>query len=124
MPVAEYKINGVVTDKESKPIKDIRVIRQAYYDSSDTLYTSADGKFYVKFREEDRCARLTIEDIDGEANGGEFRPVERNVVFTDEDLVKKGRRNSENKYAKTIGIILRTIDDDFDIEYGVPRATF
>jgi len=121
MPVAEYEINGIVTDKESKPIQDIRVIRQAYYDSNDTLYTNSEGKFYIKFFDESRYARLSIEDIDGEANGGEFASREVGVVFTDADLVKK----KDDKYAKTIGIVLRTIDDDdYVIMYGAPCAPF
>ena len=121
MPVAEYEINGTVTDKERKPIQDIRVIRQTYYDSDDTLYTNSEGKLYFKFWEEGNHAHLTLEDIDGELNGGEFATREVDVIFTDADLVnKKG-----DKYAKTIGIVLRTIDDDeYGIEYGVPRAPF
>jgi len=122
MPVAEYEINGAVTDKESKPIQDIRIIRQAaYYDSNDTLYTNSEGKFHIKFFDESHYARLSIEDIDGEANGGEFASQEVDVIFTDADLVKK----KNDKYAKTIGIVLRTIDDDdYEIMYGAPCAPF
>jgi len=121
MPIATYEINGIVTDKKSKPIQDIRVVRQTYYDSNDTLYTNSEGKFYYKYWDEVNQAYLTIEDIDGEANGGEFKPVELTVKFSDADRVNK----KDNKYAKTIGIILRTIDDDeYVVEYGVPRAPF
>ena len=117
---AEYEIKGTVTDKTKKPIQNIQVINQY---ERDTLYTDSDGKFYLKGWGEH--VRLKIEDIDGEANGGEFAPMEIDVEFTDADLVKRGRNNkTPDKYTKTINIALNKIDDVVQPEYGVPQASF
>jgi len=121
MPVPEFEIKGTVTDEAKKPIQNIRVIRPHHL-GSDTLYTNSDGKFHSKRQ---GALRLKIEDIDGEANGGEFAPMEIDVEFTDRDLVKRGRNNkTPDKYAKTIGIVLNRIDDVIQPEYGVPQAPF
>ena len=117
---AQYEIKGTVTDKTKKPIQNIQVINQY---EGDTLYTNSDGKFYFKCWGDP--ARLKIEDIDGEANGGEFAPMEIDVEFTDSDLVKRGRNNkTPDKYTKTINIALSKIDDVVQPEYGVPQAHF
>ena len=117
---AEYEIKGTVTDKTKKPIQNIQVINQY---ERDTLYTDSDGKFYLKGWGEH--VRLKIEDIDGEANGGEFAPMEIDVEFTDRDLVKRGRNNkTPDKYAKTINIALSKVDDVVQPEYGVRPAPF
>ena len=101
---AEYEINGTVTDKMGKPIQNIRVIREGHF-KIDTMYTNSQGKFHSKIG----FHHLAIEDIDGEANGGEFETQKINVEFTDADLVKKGRgEKTPDIYKKTINIELET----------------
>ena len=102
MIVPECEVDGVVTDKTKKPIQNIQVIRENFY-GFDTLYTNSDGKFHSKTG----YHRLKVEDIDGEANSGEFETQEINVKFTDADLVKRGRNNkTPDKYVKKINIEL------------------
>jgi len=105
-PAAEYcEINGVVTDKEtSNPIQNIQVVR--WRDYSDTTYTDADGK-YAFGRRWKFDSHIKFEDIDGEANGGEFETQEIDVKFTEADLVKKGKGNkTADRYVKTQNIEL------------------
>ena len=113
---AEYEISGKVTDKTGKSIQEIRVINQNHA-QSDTLYTDPDGKFHFQFW--GNYPRLKVEDIDGEANGGEFLPQEIEVIL---DLVKKGWGNKPDKYAKKITVELEK--NEVIPEYGVPIAPF
>jgi len=91
----EYEINGVVTDKtNAKPIQNIRVIRQEYQEYGDTIYTSPQGIYVFKLWEDfSNPVHLKFEDIDSNANGGEFETQEIDVKITEADLVKKGRGN-------------------------------
>jgi len=101
----EYEVNGTVTDKTGKPIQNIRVISPNPFDS-DISYTNSEGKFHTKNYGH---PYLTIEDIDGEENGGDFETQKINVEFTDADLVKKGRgEKTPDIYKKTINIELET----------------
>ena len=105
-PVEEFQINGTVMDKTGKPIQDIRITGHFDLGKNDTLYTNPEGKFYVK-----GWGRpyLKLEDIDGEANGGDFETKNFNIEFTDADLVKRGRGNkTPDKYKKTVNIELET----------------
>ena len=116
MPVDEFEIYGTVTDKEKNPIQNIRVTNPLV---RDTVYTNAEGKFHYQFWE---SHSLKLEDIDGEANGGEFLPQEIEVRFTEADLLKKGKRNKPDKYAKTITVELER--DGVIPLYGTPTAPF
>ena len=119
-PVDEFGLNGVVTDRTNEPIQNIRIIKQKY----DTLYTNSEGKYSFEFWGPN-SVNLKVEDIDDEENGGEFRPIEFNVVFTEADLVKKGKRNKNgNKYARTENIRLYRIDEEVPVMYGPPVAPF
>jgi len=130
MPVSEYELKGTITDSSKKPIKDIRIIREKYYDKGDTLYTNSEGKYSFKLYEgydinSDKPIHLKIDDIDGEANGGEFVSTEMDVKFTGADLVKKGHGSKRgDKYAKTLNIRLYRVDEENHFLYGVPVAPF
>ena len=104
----EYEINGVVTDKtNAKPIQNIRVIRQEYQEYGDTIYTSPQGIYVFKSWFAPTSVHLKFEDIDSNANGGEFETQEIDVKITEADLVKKGRRNkTADKYLKIQNIQL------------------
>ena len=126
-PAAEFQINGTVMDKTGKPIQDIRVVGS----SGGELYTNSEGKFQVSdwswSRNRGYVQGLKLEDIDGEANGGDFGTRKIDVEFTDADLVKRGLGNKKtDKYEKTINVVLRTIDDEPIIVpiYGVKSAPF
>ena len=131
MPADEYELKGSVTDSSNKPIKNIRIIRERYYeDRNDTLYTNSEGRYSIKLYEEYHIGsgmpiNLKIDDIDGEENGGEFVSTEIDVRFTDADLVKKGYGNKRgNKYVKKQNIMLYRVDEEPGILYGMPVAPF
>lgn len=92
-PTTDYQIRGTVTSDDGSPIKDIRVtIAQPERDRQDTLYTDQDGKFASKILKdwyiEDQTVRF--HDIDGEANGGKFKPDTLSVRNLDSKRIKKG----------------------------------
>lgn len=76
-PVANYQVMGTVSDEDRAPVYGIRVI--AVYNltvyRADTLYTDREGRF-SKFLSAPRVAMfsLTFTDVDGQANGGGFKP--------------------------------------------------
>ena len=106
-PLGEYKLNGIVTDKETaNPIQNIQVVRFRNSDYGDTLYTDAEGKYAFhdfSFGE----FHLKFEDIDGEENGGEFKTKEIKTKLTQADQVEKGDGKwNDGKFVKTVNIEL------------------
>ena len=98
---ADYEIKGTVTNKAKKQIQNIQVVKLYNEYGGDTLYTDSKGKFHFKFHgHSHRPLKFKIEDIDGEANGGEFETQEIEVKFTQDDKME------EDKFAKTINIEL------------------
>lgn len=88
-PVANYQVMGTVRDEADAPVYGIRVIADYtdYTDYSsltvyraDTLYTDREGRF-SKFLSAPHVAMfsLTFTDVDGQANGGGFKPKTLNV---------------------------------------------
>lgn len=75
-PVANYRVMGTVSDEAGAPVYGIRVIaRSSTVYRADTLYTDRKGHF-SKFLSAPRVAMfsLTFTDVDGQANGGGFKP--------------------------------------------------
>ena len=81
-PTMDYQTKGCVTDTENNPIQGLRVeLTEHYHDDGDnkvttqTLTTDAEGKFISEkiLEPVNYFGTLTITDIDGEANGGEFK---------------------------------------------------
>ena len=122
-PSVDYKIIGTVTDEQGKPLKDIQVIVKnpngwSYYDDNtsreslppqvipDTLYTDKDGKFTSNNVHAISVSKFTVEiqDIDGEANGGEFLQKQLTKNDFNEKRIKKGKGfyNGEYEYSKTV----------------------
>jgi putative lipoprotein (rSAM/lipoprotein system) len=98
-PSADFKALGSVKDEDGKPIEGIRVAitLHNYYPNSnyviydqnhwyvyDTLYTDSKGAFQLSKEVFDGPDDVTIvfEDIDGEAHGGVFEPVEDTPAVT------------------------------------------
>jgi putative lipoprotein (rSAM/lipoprotein system) len=79
-PWVEYTVDITVSDKESKtPIKDIKVSLMGIFEEGDhavlaTSQTDAEGKASVIGGSYSECDRyfVTVEDIDGEENGGQY----------------------------------------------------
>ena len=119
VPYGDYKLNGVVTDKEtSNPIQNIQVVQYG-----DTIYTNTEGKF--TFYNDMNNLHLKIEDIDGEENGGDFESQEIEVKFTQADQVEKGEGKwNKGKFVKTQNIKLEKKNNTTDTLYGMPSAPF
>ncbi|MDL2289784.1 radical SAM-associated putative lipoprotein [Paludibacteraceae bacterium OttesenSCG-928-F17] len=99
VPHADFEIKGTIIDKENNSaISNIRIIRQTTredtenYGYPDTTYTNDAGNFSFKFSEFSSNSAdfsLTIEDIDGIENGGEFEEKTIEASFTKSDQVRK-----------------------------------
>lgn len=81
-PTVDYQTKGCVTDTENNPIQGLRIeLTEHYHDDGEykvttqTLTTDAEGKFISEkiLEPVNYFGTLTITDIDGEANGGEFK---------------------------------------------------
>ena len=122
-PSVDYKVIGTVTNEQGKPLKDIQVIVKnpngwSYYDDNtsreslppqvipDTLYTDKDGKFTSNNVHAISVSKFTVEiqDIDGEANGGEFLQKQFTKNDFNEKRIKKGKGfyKGEYEYSKTV----------------------
>jgi putative lipoprotein (rSAM/lipoprotein system) len=125
-PVATYELKGKVTDKEtSRPIKHIQITSKIDEYHRDTLYTDSHGQYDYKIRDyfNNRPLHIKFEDIDGEENGGEFASQEIDIVFSDADMVQKGKGNwDKGVFVKTQNVQLEK--DAIIPLYGVPAAPF
>jgi len=127
-PSVDYRVLGTVTDEEGKPLEGIQVVMENpyawyYYDENgkpieskrnpetgrmtpDTVYTNKDGKFtsYKTTGIGDSDLVVILQDIDGEANGGEFFSKRFTRDKLDKKQLKKGDGfyDGEYEYSKTI----------------------
>ncbi|NLN99802.1 MAG: hypothetical protein GX125_06030 [Bacteroidales bacterium] len=96
VPSCDFKFDITVVDEAGKAIKGIRVVPQGDFHIQkngtyvqDTLYTDAEGKAgrsYEHVLPMDEFKAL-LEDVDGEANGGQFR---KDSVIVKPERVGKG----------------------------------
>lgn len=80
-PHADYILKGTVTDEAGTPVQGIKTsLKEVYKDETgnyafgmDSIQTNESGNYQLKYSgmPYDRT-KLIVEDIDGEANGGEF----------------------------------------------------
>ena len=125
-PSVDYRVLGTVTDNEGKPLEGIQVVvdnpgASTYYDKNgiivkdkyesgkltpDTVYTDKNGKFSSYKVEAFSDSKLVVEvqDIDGEANGGEFQSERFTKDKLDKKQLKKGNGwyEGEFEYSKTV----------------------
>lgn len=111
-PSVDYRVIGEVTDEAGKPLQGIRVIVKdksidridddwtKYYHEGDTVYTDAKGSFKsAKIRSiAIYQQRIVFDDVDGEANGGEFRSVDMSIKDLDSKQIKKGGSWYDGEY--------------------------
>ena len=80
-PHADYILKGTVTDEAGTTIKGIKTSLKevyqteegAHYYGMDSIQTNESGNYQLKYRGMPYDGtKLIVEDIDGEANGGEF----------------------------------------------------
>lgn len=93
-PSMDYEVSGKVVDQDSKAIEGISVKVERDF-SEQSVLTSKDGSFVVKGKSFPGSLELSFEDIDGEANGGEFvtktQEVELEQVAKGSDSWNKGK---------------------------------
>ena len=112
-PMAQdFEIKGKITNKaNSKPIAGIRIISKTTKNKGDTIYTNSEGKYVYRrigipyFVPEGLAFYFTVEDIDGEANGGDFETKEIEVIVKSSDQVERCEVGL-NRYEKTQNIKL------------------
>ena len=82
-------IEGTVSDQKGKPLEHIKVtLVWGNGAEATTAYTSSEGTFKTDIPSEEKWADITISDIDGQENGGEFESVTDKIMFhndTDKD---------------------------------------
>lgn len=98
-PHADYTIKGLVTNETGTPVEGVktslkRVYRApdaVYVDGVDSVQTDAEGRYKIQFQGwDDSTMKLIVEDIDGEANGGDFQNDTLDVDFNKAVQTKKG----------------------------------
>ena len=99
VPYATYMVEGTVTDEANNPIQGIKTSikgifpngDKVYVDAVDSVLSNASGKYQLRYRGMDRPDyKLTVEDTDGEANGGEFLSDTLDIEYGKAVKVKNG----------------------------------
>ena len=80
-------IHGFVTDEDGSPINHIKVtIAQSSLPL--IVYTSSRGEFIADMALTEGPLEITLEDIDGEENGGTFAPLSDTItVLKDQEMI-------------------------------------
>jgi len=123
VPHADYEITGTVTDSiTSLPIQNIKVTvtRVQTYIEKDSTFTHTDtlavketdiaGKYDIGFEFfplDELTFEIKIEDTDGQANGGDFSSLQKEVVFKHSDLSGSKGGWYDGKAIKTLDIKLK-----------------
>ena len=106
-PHADYQFSGTVTDESGSPVKGIKVsAKNVYrrYDSTlietygvDSTLTDSKGKYAVEGEAflGEHILKLIVEDLDGEANGGNFM---NDTIDIDFDKAKKVKEADKDDY--------------------------
>ena len=98
-PHAYYIVKGLVTDEAESPVQGIKTsLREVYQTEKETqlfgmdsIQTNEFGNYQLKYvGMPDIRTKLVIEDIDGEANGGEFLSDTLDVNFDNATQTGKG----------------------------------
>ena len=80
-PYADYIFKGTVTDEAGTPVQGIKTSLKSVFENDnehyvfglDSVETDVSGSYQLKYvGTQDRGLKIIVEDIDGEANGGEF----------------------------------------------------
>lgn len=86
--VAYYTINGTVTDEAGALVQGIKTSVKMLFRQDivgmDSVQTDESGKYLLGFNEmmDNEYTKLIVEDVDGEANGGEFLSDTLDIDFT------------------------------------------
>lgn len=98
------QVHGSVTDMEGNPLNHIKVTLNYGEDIEQmSVYTSLKGEFIADINPSATMLTITLEDIDGEENGGLFESLTDQVIILDNDIFND--------------------EDIMNIEYSLTRAT-
>lgn len=95
VPITEYQIKGQVTDEAGTPVQGIKTSLKEIFLSADekldfwgidSIQTDASGRYQLNSNGSNKYKKLIVEDVDGEANGGEF--LSDTLDIDDEKAVK------------------------------------
>ena len=104
VPHVEYILKGIVTDEADTPVQGLKTsVKEVYKGDTgtyvygrDSILTDESGNYQLKFAKESSFNResikLIVEDIDGEANGGEFLSDTLDIDYDKAVKVVKGDR--------------------------------
>jgi putative lipoprotein (rSAM/lipoprotein system) len=104
--VLKYCYKGTVTDEDGNPIKGINVVMKGRFDSKEsslTISTDDNGEFKsgILVFSKDNVSEVEFVDVDGEANGGEFK----SSTLKNGDMTSKDTHKEENydlEYSATV----------------------
>lgn len=110
-PHADYIVKGTVTDEAGKPVQGIKITAPASSDTdaaTQTALTDGSGAFKLKEFSNMRGNFLIAEDIDGDANGGEFKSDTLNVLeIKNPKQIEKGKGWYNGKFEVTADFKLK-----------------
>lgn len=110
-PNADYVVHGTVKDEAGNPIQGIQITAPNGTDT-DSQYdqivqTDAQGNFSLNEFSSFRGEEIIVDDIDGEANGGEFLGDVIRVDTLPKTQIEKGNGWYEGKFDVTADIKLK-----------------
>ena len=115
VPHADYILKGTVTDETGTAVQGIKTsLKEVHkYDTGtytygiDSIQTNESGNYQLQFAKESsfykESIKLIVEDIDGEANGGEFLSDTIDIDYNKAVKVRKGDR--EGWYEGTYEVV-------------------
>lgn len=113
-PTTDFNVTGKVTDSNGKPIKGIQVTvingETSYKPYMPKVYTDENGNYTTKdstivwIRDD---MRVEFDDVDGEANGGEFAKDSVVKANMKQHKIKEGKGWYQGKYLFTANKTLK-----------------
>ena len=109
VPITEYQIKGQVTDEAGTPVQGIKTSLKEIFLSADekldfwgidSIQTDASGRYQLNSYGSNKYKKLIVEDVDGEANGGEFLSDTLDIDF--EKAVK-----TDDKYSYELNMDIK-----------------
>ena len=109
VPITEYQIKGQVTDEAGTPVQGIKTSLKEIFLSADekldfwgidSIQTDASGRYQLNSYGSNNYKKLFVEDVDGEANGGEFLSDTLDIDF--EKAVK-----TDDKYSYELNMDIK-----------------
>lgn len=116
VPYADYLIKGSVTNEAGQPVRGIKTSLKSVFDNEnehyvlglDSFETDYSGYYQLKYvGTKDRSLKLIVEDVDGEAHGGEFLSDTLDIDYENAVKMKEGSNWYEGAYNITQHVTLK-----------------